>query len=162
MTITVTDVAAADMAALAKLREGLAAHFGDAVELTAAETAACVSPPHHAALIARVDGDPAGFLSYSVFPSICRPGDWGQIAELFVCEGLRGRGIGNALLEAALERFAARGLTEVSVSTFPDNGGALRLYRSFGFARELVTLEKDITRAPAGAGAPSDQPEEER
>jgi hypothetical protein len=78
MTRSVMDAAAADMADLAKLREGLAADFGDVVELTAEQTAARISPPHHAALIARLDGVAAGFLSYSVFPSICRPGDWGR------------------------------------------------------------------------------------
>jgi ribosomal protein S18 acetylase RimI-like enzyme len=161
MATSVKDAAADDMAALARLREGLAAHFGDDVRLTPAETAACVCPPHHAALIARLDGEPAGFLSYSVFPSICRPGDWGQIAELFVREEMRGRGVGRALLQAALERFAARGLTEVSVSTFPDNEGALRLYRSLGFGRELVTLEMDITRATTVRAALPDPPEED-
>jgi ribosomal protein S18 acetylase RimI-like enzyme len=79
-----------------------------------------------------------------------------------VREEVRGRGIGRALLEAALERFAARGLTEVSVSTFPDNEGALRLYRSLGFDRELVTLEKDITRAPAASGRLARPPGEDR
>jgi hypothetical protein len=76
MATSVQDATTADMAALATLREGLAAHFGDAVRLTATETAACPSA---------------------------------------------------SLLEAALERFAARGPTELSVKTVPDNDGALRL-----------------------------------
>lgn len=151
----IRDAGPGDMAALAALRERLAAHFGDDVAITAEETAACLLPPYHEALIAYVDGDPTGFLSYSVFPSVCHPGEWGQIAELFVRADRRRRGVGHALLEAALERFAARGLNDVSVSTFPDNEGALRLYRSFGFAGELVTLEMRLVgsrRTGGGAG----------
>lgn len=48
----------------------------------------------------------------------------------------RGRGVGSALLAAAIERARAEGLHKLSLEVFPHNVGAIALYRKFGFVEE--------------------------
>jgi RimJ/RimL family protein N-acetyltransferase len=48
----------------------------------------------------------------------------------------RGRGVGTALLEAAIEWAREEGLHKLSLSVFPHNAAAIALYRRFGFVEE--------------------------
>jgi ribosomal protein S18 acetylase RimI-like enzyme len=49
----------------------------------------------------------------------------------------RGHGFGTRMLDAALARLSAAGVTEVGLEVDPENGPAVRLYQAFGF--ETVT-----------------------
>jgi ribosomal protein S18 acetylase RimI-like enzyme len=64
----------------------------------------------------------------------------GEVAELFVDPGQRGRGIAGALLRRAIRLFRERGVTLGYVWTRPDNDLAIQLYRGAGFRdnRQLV------------------------
>ena len=64
----------------------------------------------------------------------------GEVAEVYVEAGHRGRGIARALVQSAVELFRERGVTLGYVWTRPDNETAIRLYRSAGFRdnRQLV------------------------
>jgi len=64
----------------------------------------------------------------------------GEVAEVYVAEDHRGRGVGEALLRRAVELFRARGVTLGYVWTRSENEAATRLYRSAGFepTRQLV------------------------
>ena len=64
----------------------------------------------------------------------------GEVAELYVAEGHRGRGIGEMLVRRATRLFAERGVTLAYVWTRPDNEAAVHLYSSAGFEpnRQLV------------------------
>jgi RimJ/RimL family protein N-acetyltransferase len=53
----------------------------------------------------------------------------------------RGRGGGRALLEAALRHARRSRLHKVELEVFPDNGAAIALYTSVGFAVEGVRRE---------------------
>ena len=48
----------------------------------------------------------------------------------------RGRGVGSALLAAAIERARERELHKLSLSVFAHNSAAIALYRKFGFVEE--------------------------
>ena len=48
----------------------------------------------------------------------------------------RGRGVGTALMEAALAWARDQGLHKLSLSVFPHNAAAIALYRRFGFVEE--------------------------
>jgi RimJ/RimL family protein N-acetyltransferase len=48
----------------------------------------------------------------------------------------RGRGVGTALLAAAIERAREDGLHKLSLEVFPHNDAAIALYRKFGFVEE--------------------------
>ena len=64
----------------------------------------------------------------------------GEVAELYVAEGHRGRGIGEMLVRQAVRLFAERRVTLGYVWTRPDNATAIKLYRNAGFEpnRQLV------------------------
>jgi RimJ/RimL family protein N-acetyltransferase len=48
----------------------------------------------------------------------------------------RGRGVGSALLAAAIEKARDEGLHKLSLEVFPHNHAAIALYRKFGFVEE--------------------------
>ncbi len=48
----------------------------------------------------------------------------------------RGRGVGSALLAAAIEKARGEGLHKLSLEVFPHNEAAIALYRKFGFVEE--------------------------
>ncbi|OLB89336.1 MAG: GNAT family N-acetyltransferase [Chloroflexi bacterium] len=64
----------------------------------------------------------------------------GEVAELYVAEGHRGRGIGEMLVRQAVRVFAEHRVTLAYVWTRPDNEAAVKLYTSVGFEpnRQLV------------------------
>ncbi|HEY7659139.1 MAG TPA: GNAT family N-acetyltransferase [Actinomycetota bacterium] len=55
---------------------------------------------------------------------------------MFVVSDRRGRGIGTALLHAALRWAGRNGVERVELTVYPTNTAALALYRRFGFAQE--------------------------
>jgi RimJ/RimL family protein N-acetyltransferase len=60
---------------------------------------------------------------------------FGEIG-MAVARAWRGRGVGSALLAAAIEWARERGLHKLSLNVFPHNAAAIALYRKFGFAEE--------------------------
>jgi ribosomal protein S18 acetylase RimI-like enzyme len=56
-----------------------------------------------------------------------------EIQDVFVPEGLRGRGIGTELSRAAERLAGERGFERISISASIANDGALRLYRRLGY-----------------------------
>jgi len=69
---------------------------------------------------------------------------FGEIA-MMVAPGWRGRGVGTALVAAAIEWARGRGLHKLSLSVFPHNEAAIALYRKFRFVEEGRT--KHMRRA---------------
>jgi ribosomal protein S18 acetylase RimI-like enzyme len=65
--------------------------------------------------------------------SLIRDGSDASLEELYVAPPLRGRGLGRALLEAAIEESRRRGATRLELSTSEDDTAALGLYESLGF-----------------------------
>ena len=70
---------------------------------------------------------------------------FGEIG-MMVARDWRGRGVGSALVAAAIEWGRENGLHKLTLSVFPHNAAAIRLYRKFGFAKE-GRREKQIRRA---------------
>jgi ribosomal protein S18 acetylase RimI-like enzyme len=60
---------------------------------------------------------------------------FGEIG-MAVARPWRGRGVGSALLEAAIERARSDGLHKLALDVFPHNTAAIALYRKFGFVEE--------------------------
>ena len=63
-----------------------------------------------------------------------------EVLSIAVSEGARGKGIGRALVAAALAQLSARGIQQAKVAVSADNAVANRFYRRCGF--ELV-LRRD-------------------
>jgi RimJ/RimL family protein N-acetyltransferase len=63
------------------------------------------------------------------------PFGFGELGML-VAREQRGRGVGSALLAAAVEWARGRGLHKLSLSVFAHNTAAIALYDKFGFVDE--------------------------
>uniref|UniRef100_UPI0022EB1AAD GNAT family N-acetyltransferase n=1 Tax=Falsiroseomonas oryzae TaxID=2766473 RepID=UPI0022EB1AAD len=96
--------------------------------ILAAHWPAMLAPPRRqgAVVLASIAGEPAGFVA------VWRYGRVAHIDNLHVRPGLRGAGIGRALLVHALRRMQARGCVAADLLVFARNAGALRFYRALG------------------------------
>jgi RimJ/RimL family protein N-acetyltransferase len=110
-------------AAVAEERDGIAAEPPLDVDAWAAKWQL------ERTLVAVADGEPVGHIF------VIESFGFGEIGMLVVA-GWRGRGVGSALLAAAIERGRTRGLHKLALSVFPHNAAALALYRKFGFVEE--------------------------
>jgi ribosomal protein S18 acetylase RimI-like enzyme len=113
-------------AAVAEERDGIASE--PPIDLDARTTQFAAAMDH--TIVADAGGELVGLLHLE--PS--RHG----FAELgmLVAREWRGRGVGSALLAAAIERARADGLHKLSLEVFPHNEAGVALYRKFGFVEE--------------------------
>ena len=103
------------------------------------------------AVIAIDDAFPVGAAWYRLFTAK-EPG-FGFVDErtpelaIAVVPSARGRGIGDALLLALLDRARADGYEAISLSVDKHNAGAIRLYERHGFQRVEETPDSLTMRA---------------
>lgn len=90
--------------------------------------------PHAAVFVAESSSGIVGRLSVARDPHPASP----HVADvgLMVDAGHRRRGIGRALLRAAVDWASENGVRKLELHVFPHNQAALRLYESFGFVQE--------------------------
>jgi ribosomal protein S18 acetylase RimI-like enzyme len=105
---------------------------------------AAMAEPGHAVLVAELEGVVVGFVTLSPAPHWAGDPD-AYIGELVVSPEAEGRGIGRALVVAAMERARENGSTRIRVSTGAANTRARSLYRALGFEDEDVTLSRALT-----------------
>ena len=98
--------------------------------------------PGNTVLLAEVDGEVQGLLSYTVSLDLWHAGNCCYIRELIIHAGCRQMGLGGLLLEEVFRRAERDHWIEVSVSTMPDNTAAIGLYRKHGMTDEAVLLER--------------------
>jgi len=105
-------------------------------------------------LLARVYGEPTGFVAWRVLPNSISTIAW-ELKRLWVRPSGRGLGMGRALTQAVLDRAAAAGIEAVFLDTAPAAmQAAYRLYLQMGFepcapyngnpAEELAYLVKRL------------------
>ena len=87
-----------------------------------------------AVLVSEADGGPEGFVSCSLSDGK------GRIPLIAVAETARGRGVGSALVKAALRWFHEQGAGEARVKTQANNVPAVALYERCGFVLERPEL----------------------
>ena len=88
----------------------------------------------HPQFVALVDGEVVGWCDILPFERPTK--SHGGVLGLGVLPGHRGRGIGTALLQAALNAAKASGLTRVELIVREHNARAIALYERLGFVRE--------------------------
>jgi L-phenylalanine/L-methionine N-acetyltransferase len=90
--------------------------------------------PDAEVLVAEIDGEIAGRLSLArdQHPASRHVADLG----LMVSERFRRRGVGRALLEAAVAWARENSVAKIELHVFPWNAPAIALYEAFGFRRE--------------------------
>jgi ribosomal protein S18 acetylase RimI-like enzyme len=103
---------------------------------------AMLNLPQHAIFVAQDDrGQIVGLLTASQRWTLWHTGPCALIEELVVDKGVRGQGVGRALIQAAIEWAKAQACSEVEVSTEMDNTAAQAFYRRLGFESEALLLE---------------------
>jgi L-amino acid N-acyltransferase YncA len=83
-------------------------------------------------VVAVRDGEVVGWAALSPVSDRCV---YGGVAEesVYVAEGVRGAGVGRALLEELIERSEAAGIWTIQTGIFPDNEASVRLHERVGF-----------------------------
>ena len=101
--------------------------------------------PEYAIFVAQDEDDRViGLLSASQRWTLWHAGPCALIEELVVNEDVRRRGVGRALIQAALEWARAQGCSELEISTDQDNADAQAFYRRLGFESEALLLEYEL------------------
>lgn len=67
-----------------------------------------------------------------------------MIRGLAVAPGYQGRGIGRALVDAAIDEASSRGAVKISLRVLATNDVALRLYTAAGFETEGVLVDEFV------------------
>jgi ribosomal protein S18 acetylase RimI-like enzyme len=80
-----------------------------------------------------VGGGPDGFAQLRYRPTVYSPGLYAYLEELYVVPELRGRRLGRALLEAAMDAARAEGADHMELGTSETDEAARALYESVGF-----------------------------
>jgi ribosomal protein S18 acetylase RimI-like enzyme len=114
------------LAAVAAERDGIATEPPVDVE----ERAAHFARTAEATLVADVAGQVVGMVHVEV--SRFGFGDLGMLVDA----AWRERGVGSALVQAAIGWARARGLHKLCLEVFPSNAPAIALYTKFGFSEE--------------------------
>jgi ribosomal protein S18 acetylase RimI-like enzyme len=84
------------------------------------------------------DGATVGFAQiYPTFASVELGHAW-RLNDLYVAEGARRAGVGEALLRAAAASAAAAAAVWIDLETARDNAAAQRLYEREGYGRDEV------------------------
>jgi ribosomal protein S18 acetylase RimI-like enzyme len=96
------------------------------------------------AFLGELGGVLAGILVLRTVPTLSSSGDWAEITELYVQPASRRRGVGTALVEAALEHVRERGCTELHLLVAPDNRAALSFYEAAGFCRDSWDMRRRL------------------
>ena len=86
--------------------------------------------------LGELDGGLAGLLVLRTAPTVASAQDWAEITELYVQPASRRRGVGKALVDAALAHARHHGCTEVHLLVDPQNTPALSFYQAVGFHRD--------------------------
>ena len=97
----------------------------------------------HAVLVALLDGQVAGMVSLAEREHFTGEVD-AYVGELVVDRAMEGRGAGRALMAAAEQWAAARGLPRITLETGARNHRARRFYEDAGYQEEEVRLTKAV------------------
>jgi GNAT superfamily N-acetyltransferase len=105
-----------------------------------------------AVLVAELDGAVIAHLvlTYERFGAFVREElrDHALVADLFVREAHRGRGVGRALIAEAERRAIARGMTRIALGVVHGNAAAERSYRRQGFTDYALEMVKPLKPGP--------------
>ncbi len=96
-------------------------------------------------LVAEAGGEIAGYLygaeegrDWNMLLDAC-----GAVHDVFVAPAHRRKGIARALMQAALDHFAARGVKQVVLSTSTHNAEGRALFESLGFRATMLEMTRD-------------------
>ena len=97
-------------------------------------------------LVAEDDGDVLGYTFAGIegYDYMELRGPAGVLYDIVVDQAHRGRGIGQALLDATLAELKTRGAPQVVLSTAERNESAQRLFARAGFRRTMIEMTREL------------------
>jgi ribosomal protein S18 acetylase RimI-like enzyme len=97
-------------------------------------------------LAAETDGVPVGFLLGAILqrPKVFEHRSYGHIYDVFVDASHRNQGVGEALVNAAMEWFRTRRVDRVELYTHARNELGLRFWKKMGFETTAHILDRRI------------------
>jgi phosphinothricin acetyltransferase len=109
------------------------------------------SPDRHPFWVLEIDGEVAGWLTLKTFLPRCAYRDTAEVS-VYVDEKFRRRGVGRALLSAAIARAPELGISAMVGLIFAHNEPSLRLFEQLGFEEwgllprvaQLDGVERDL------------------
>lgn len=110
----------------------------------------------HAVLLGTLDEVPVGFALLRL-PRRGRPST-AVVEAIFVEPGARELGVGEALIEACLERARAAGCDSVDALALPGSRSLKNLLERARFRARLLVLERVLADTPADLGPPRGSP----
>jgi ribosomal protein S18 acetylase RimI-like enzyme len=122
---------------------------GSAPPLTLHSLEQIISAPSNLLLVARdsADGAIIGTLTLVIFPTPTAIRGW--IEDVVVDEAARGRGAGEALVQASLKLASQRGAKTLDLTSRPSRVAAHRLYEKSGFhVRDTSVYRFGVKPAP--------------
>ena len=144
MSVTIRPAAPGDAEAAAALMAQLAEHAsGTPADGVQDRLCQILKEPSQAIFVAQDEvGHVIGLLTVGRQQSLWHSGASALIQELVVDRAARRRGVGRALIQAAIEWARAAGCSEIGVSTELDNQDAQAFYRRTGFDESALLLER--------------------
>lgn len=124
--------------------DGLGAGREDPLKTEAYASAfeAIEEDPNQSLLVARLGSSVVGLLQLTFIPGLTYTGGWrAQIEGVRVARRARGGGIGQALVQAAIDRASRRGCCLVQLTTDVRRPEALAFYEGLGFQPSHVGLK---------------------
>ncbi len=109
---------------------------------------AVLADPACVTLVAEDAGRVVGLVSFHIVPQLHHAAPVLTLDELVVAEGVRGAGVGGALLKAAVDRARASGCAVVDVASAFHRTRAHRFYEAHGFIRHGIKLVLQIDPPP--------------
>lgn len=133
--IVVRDAGEQDAPRLLAMIRALALHHDDVPKITADALARDTSGgfPWIYMLVAETDGTLVGYAALSPLIQLQIGMRGMDMHHLFVEEKFRGRGVGNTLIEASMQKARALSCGYMMVGTHRDNTDAQSVYLAFGF-----------------------------
>lgn len=96
-------------------------------------------------------GAPIGWIAGHVEPGVIYIRDelrrHGHVSELYIVEEWRNRGVGRALIDAAVVHFRTRGLKRLTIGSLAGNKVACASYETLGFRPYAIEFERAIDPA---------------
>jgi GNAT superfamily N-acetyltransferase len=114
--------------------------FAPDADRQAAGLRAILSDPHVGAIqVAREGGEIVGMVNLLFTVSTFLGAKVALLEDMIVHPGQRGKGIGKALLHAAIERAKTEGCARITLLTDVDNAESKAFYRRAGFVESSMT-----------------------
>lgn len=108
--------------------------------------AAIEKDPNNAVIVAEVGGELAGTLQLTYIPGLTYTGgERAQIEGVRVAAEQRGRGVGQLMINWAIEQARARGCRVVQLTTDRQRPEAIRFYQKIGFRPSHMGMKYHLT-----------------